>query len=628
MSLRSRLLLAALYLVFLIAVLPWLPALGLGMMLPKFFQDVVSPSSLDVHFQMCLLLSVTFGFTIVLLGTALYLRETPCRFVLVVACILYEAVSVTCFFYYARFGIWPNDSVAGDIVASPLYVLEYVLLSVSTSEKLYLLLATFTSLVIALRVQRLVAGQWNSRRSWGYTCACAAPIFLALPIACVLAQGFSVATQNAFHHSLPLASLYSRFLPQYEQDALDLVYKYRPQVQTRHFTSTELEKPRHILLIVVDGVPAKRTPFHGYGRNTMPNLWRDKERWVSLPNAFAQAPSTLNSFRSLMGSQYALGNEIECHRCELLWSTLSKNTSTGFFTSTEMEWASLNRRIGLSAFNVIRTARDAPSHARRIGITQIAHDYFFEDSIIVDHYRQFVETAPADRPTVSVLYLVGTHYPYDSGPGEPMFKPILTPGKGVTADSSASVNSFDSSLVYADSIVERVLDILRTKGALEDAFVVITADHGEAFGEHGQMHHGGGLYDEQVKVPMLVRIGGHLPKVRRHLETSAPSLVGLIDLVPTFFELLQLDPPLELEGESLLSPTRKETELLLHANDSQMVGVVSATKKFIYTNNSGTYEFDRDNDTVEQNNLWRTPPTSLNSFLERLETQNVIKRHP
>ena len=97
---------------------------------------------------------------------------------------------------------------------------------------------------------------------------------------------------------------------------------------------------------------------------------------------------------------------------------------------------------------------------------------------------------------------------------------------------------------YADASVGAFLAALKKAGAWDRTIVVVHSDHGEAFGEHGLVQHGSGLHEEQVRVPLLIRIPGVEPRV-----INSP--VGLVDLAPTLLSLTGLPPGPELHGTDL-----------------------------------------------------------------------------
>jgi arylsulfatase A-like enzyme len=104
---------------------------------------------------------------------------------------------------------------------------------------------------------------------------------------------------------------------------------------------------------------------------------------------------------------------------------------------------------------------------------------------------------------------------------------------------------YDGEVAGLDAELARLFRRLRRRGLLDDTIVVLTADHGEEFGEHGGMQHGTALYQETVHVPLLVA-GPGLPAGQ--IVTDE---VSLVDVAPTLLGLLRLAPEPRFEGQSL-----------------------------------------------------------------------------
>jgi arylsulfatase A-like enzyme len=100
---------------------------------------------------------------------------------------------------------------------------------------------------------------------------------------------------------------------------------------------------------------------------------------------------------------------------------------------------------------------------------------------------------------------------------------------------------------WVDGLVAKAVATLERLGLLQDTLLVVASDHGEAFGEHGTLEHGRTLYDELLRVP-LVLVGPEPFTGGRVLKGS----VGLIDLLPTFFDWAGLVPLTGLDGRSFL----------------------------------------------------------------------------
>jgi arylsulfatase A-like enzyme len=125
---------------------------------------------------------------------------------------------------------------------------------------------------------------------------------------------------------------------------------------------------------------------------------------------------------------------------------------------------------------------------------------------------------------------------------DPHAEYVVHPGFEFGAGSRAA---YDSEVAFVDHHVGRVLAALREKPYWSRTVVVVTSDHGEAFGEHAMIRHGFELWEELVRVPLIVR----LPSVKPHhveLRRSA------IDLVPTLLDLFRLPTPSDVSGTSLV----------------------------------------------------------------------------
>ena len=87
----------------------------------------------------------------------------------------------------------------------------------------------------------------------------------------------------------------------------------------------------------------------------------------------------------------------------------------------------------------------------------------------------------------------------------------------------------------------------------DDTLIVITADHGDEFFEHGGKGHRNTLFDEVIMVPLVLHLPGKVPAGR-----SISSQAGLIDIAPTILRLCGIVPPAWMQGEPLLSPAGGE----------------------------------------------------------------------
>jgi arylsulfatase len=113
-------------------------------------------------------------------------------------------------------------------------------------------------------------------------------------------------------------------------------------------------------------------------------------------------------------------------------------------------------------------------------------------------------------------------------------------------DLDSYVEQYDGEIRYTDDHLARLLETLSQEGFLENTVIFLTADHGESFLEHGSWTHGTGLYEELMRVPLLLILPGE-----KHAGKRVEMPVQTTDLYPTVLELLKAETPPELQGKSL-----------------------------------------------------------------------------
>lgn len=108
---------------------------------------------------------------------------------------------------------------------------------------------------------------------------------------------------------------------------------------------------------------------------------------------------------------------------------------------------------------------------------------------------------------------------------------------------------YDGEITYHDEHLEKIYRELEAQGLLENTVMAVTSDHGEEFFEHGSVGHGHTLYEELLHVPLFIRLpGAHTQKKAVHF----PQEVELVDVLPTMCELLGIEVPDGVQGESLI----------------------------------------------------------------------------
>jgi tetratricopeptide (TPR) repeat protein len=159
---------------------------------------------------------------------------------------------------------------------------------------------------------------------------------------------------------------------------------------------------------------------------------------------------------------------------------------------------------------------------------------------------------------------------------------------------------YDGEIAFADAQVGRLVQFLKSKGLYEKTLIVLSGDHGESLGEHGERTHGFFIYNATLHVPLLVHLPGGAS------QKTVGTSVSLIDIMPTVLHALNINVPPQVQGHDLLpiitgkaaEPPRDlyaESYLpRLHFNWSELRGVETAKYHFIDAPKPELYDLSKD----------------------------------
>jgi len=270
-----------------------------------------------------------------------------------------------------------------------------------------------------------------------------------------------------------------------------------------------------LFLITIDALRADHVGAYGYQRPTTPHIDAEARRGVLFERAYAQVPHTSFSIATLLTGKYvyslaALGDSA---RHETLPEVLRnyRYKTAGFYPP--------------SVF-YIDEKKFLTYQESHFGFEYVKFEYLDADKR-VDQIIQFLETEKPARTFVWV-HLFEPHEPYEPHPGF---------GFGASA-----VDRYDGEIAFVDAAVGHLLAYVHR--ARPGAVVAISADHGEEFGEHGGRYHGTTLYDEQIRVPLILSGPGIVPH-----RVAAP--VETVDLTTTLLSLVDIAPSARMRGTDL-----------------------------------------------------------------------------
>lgn len=193
----------------------------------------------------------------------------------------------------------------------------------------------------------------------------------------------------------------------------------------------------------------------------------------------------------------------------------------------------------LSMYSVARKAYARVNPKKRV------EDYYMPAETQLARAHAWIESQGKDR-WFSYIHIMEAHDPYFSHPitGEAYGRAEFPNPDPAMKDRLREL--YRGEVKHADEEIGKFFDQLRADGLYDDAMIIITADHGEEFQEHGGWWHGTTLYDEQVHVPLLVK----LPKNAR-AGTRVPWQVREIDIAATIADVAGVPKPEKWDGETL-----------------------------------------------------------------------------
>jgi len=335
----------------------------------------------------------------------------------------------------------------------------------------------------------------------------------------------------------------------------------------------------NVVMIALDTLRADHLSCYGYPRPTSPTLDAFARESILFESCFAPSIPTQPSFTSIFTGMDAFGHEVvNVHgKRELSESiaTAPEMLKARGFTTAAVDDLELWFRRGFDIYETPRpTFREEAARRQRhwetekrwaeaanaLAIPMLAElrgrqPFFFFYHTWDPHtpywppreYRRMFyegdEKDPVNRSMCPSWAFDGQRLLC-----EQCFDPEVTDAKYI-------IGQYDGEIRYMDDHLARLFDALKSEGLYDDSAIFVFADHGEILDDHtGQFDHHG-LYDPNIRIPLILRLPGGA-----YGGTRVAGLCANVDFLPTVFELLEMEPPDQLEGRSLLPLIRGERE--------------------------------------------------------------------
>lgn len=445
----------------------------------------------------------------------------------------------------------------------------------------------------------------------------------------------------------------------------------------------------NIVILSIDALRADHVGCYGYAVGTTPHIDHLAEEGIRYENAITQAPWTYPSFAALFTSLYpteldipgeyrntdelALGaaplDSLRTTLAEVLqqqgyqthavvtnpWLTRSYGFAQGFheFTNVAHLPTSFYRLKEAPLIKLVRLAWPAGYEALKSGYEFVwgpAGDSLNTHAETVNHYALQFLRDEAQEPFFLWVHYIDPHSPYDPPAGYlpdvdyvssarfDFLRRVNEQLRGNKArirpvDNRVLIELYDAEIRSADAAVGQVIAELDLLGLRGRTIVIVSADHGEEFLDHGGLEHGHTLYGELTHIPLIM--SGPEQLLGKPRVVVLP--VGLIDVMPTLLELIGAPSPPEMEGQNLLSLERNQpsTPRLVYSEGlsrgTEIKMVRNLQFKLILDPYSGNLEaYDLAADPAEQDNLAAQEPAWVpplhDSLLSWMENASEVAK--
>jgi choline-sulfatase len=329
----------------------------------------------------------------------------------------------------------------------------------------------------------------------------------------------------------------------------------------------------NVLVITIDTLRADHLGCYGFPLARTPAIDKLASESVRFTDAISAAPITMPAHSSIFTGLFPVAHGVRDNGAYALGEnavTLAERLRDADYTTHAFVSALvLNRRYNLNQ-----------------GFETYDDDLWAEDDPKLFMIRERQAPKTADRflqwfgdwdktrtkPFFTWIHFFDPHQPY---------RPSAT-------DAALAVSPYDAEIAGVDRQIGRIVETLRAKGVLDNTLLILTADHGESLGEHGELTHAIFVYDATVRVPLLMRYpNAFAPRV---YEGSTRS----VDIVPTVLGILGLPGGESTDGHDLGAAIRgKETAPVLSQYSESLLSEVGFGMAPLFAIRSGGYKYIR-----------------------------------
>ena len=310
-------------------------------------------------------------------------------------------------------------------------------------------------------------------------------------------------------------------------------------------------RPTNLVILSLDTTRADRFGSYGFPSAHTPNFDRFSAGAVRFENAITTAPITLPSHTSIMTGTYPVFHGVHDNDGYVLddsVTTLAEILSgEGFITGAVLAAFPLDSQFnldqGFASYDDDfqsdwTTAEDRARTPLSFGFLERKSD---QVNMAVERWLN----RNASEQFFLWVHYFDPHQPYNAPP---------------PYDTQFSESPYDAEIAFMDENFGHLMEMLSSRGLMENTIVVVVGDHGEGLGQHGEPTHASYVYDATMRVPLWIAV----PDDEIAVGSAVTSQVRTIDIAPTVLDILDLPAGAEMQGTSLVP--------LLHEPSDQWSG--------------------------------------------------------
>lgn len=398
----------------------------------------------------------------------------------------------------------------------------------------------------------------------------------------------------------------------------------------------DTRKKYNVILIIVDSLRADHLGCYGYTRNTSTYLDQLARESIFFEKAFAQAPTTLLSFTSLLTGQY-----VETHGVSSVRRRLSDDSLTlpeiariyNYKTAAFLGGPCLDPVFGLNqGFDIYSYVGDLSSSFKRtfpealqwIKNAATNHDRFFALIHGNDLHPPYV--FPQIRRFDNAYHRTEASDEIDTHHLRTLYRGRIYRDRDSLVlsamDRKHLVDRYDDGIVYVDNLIRDFMYELKQQQLLKDTIIIVTADHGEELFDHDYYFHEFNLYEGTIRVPLMIKIPEyHGQRVRGSVQ--------LIDVAPTLLDILHMPVSDAIEGKSVFQRKKVNPRVQSQVCSQSSFGSIALRwndRWKMIKDGKDVELYDVAADPAEVRNVTAEKSDIMNELLKRLDTWLVERR--